>query len=123
MRDHDVGFFILADEEPTINRKKFIAFCEELIARNLGILWGINTRVTDILRDEDVLPLYLSETQAVRVRRARLQFLALAGTYPTHLTVDQSAAPAASPSILFYVIGLVVRPVTLIVAIRVAIRV
>ncbi|EGV20148.1 magnesium-protoporphyrin IX monomethyl ester anaerobic oxidative cyclase [Thiocapsa marina] len=58
MRDHDVGFFILADEEPTINRKKFIAFCEELIARNLGILWGINTRVTDILRDEDVLPLY-----------------------------------------------------------------
>jgi anaerobic magnesium-protoporphyrin IX monomethyl ester cyclase len=58
MRDHDVGFFILADEEPTINRKKFIAFCEELIERNLGILWGINTRVTDILRDEDVLPLY-----------------------------------------------------------------
>jgi anaerobic magnesium-protoporphyrin IX monomethyl ester cyclase len=33
--DHDVGFFILADEEPTINRKKFIAFCEELIARGL----------------------------------------------------------------------------------------
>ena len=58
IRDHNVGFFILADEEPTINRKKFIAFCEELIARDLGILWGINTRVTDILRDEDVLPLY-----------------------------------------------------------------
>ena len=31
-RDHDVGFFILADEEPTINKKKFLAFCEELIA-------------------------------------------------------------------------------------------
>jgi len=58
VRDHDVGFFILADEEPTINRKKFLAFCEELIARDLGILWGINTRVTDILRDEDVLPIY-----------------------------------------------------------------
>ncbi len=58
IRDHNVGFFILADEEPTINRKKFLAFCEELIARDLGILWGINTRVTDILRDEDVLPLY-----------------------------------------------------------------
>ena len=58
IRDHNVGFFILADEEPTINRKKFMAFCEELIARDLGILWGINTRVTDILRDEDVLPLY-----------------------------------------------------------------
>jgi len=58
MRDHDVGFFILADEEPTINRKKFVAFCEELIDRDLGIQWGINTRVTDILRDEELLPLY-----------------------------------------------------------------
>ncbi|MBC2669697.1 magnesium-protoporphyrin IX monomethyl ester anaerobic oxidative cyclase [Novosphingobium piscinae] len=60
VNDHDVGFFILADEEPTINRKKFIAFCEELIARGLPerIQWGINTRVTDILRDEDYLALY-----------------------------------------------------------------
>jgi len=57
-RDHGVGFFILADEEPTINRKKFVAFCEELIARKVDILWGINTRVTDILRDEALLPLY-----------------------------------------------------------------
>lgn len=58
VKQHNVGFFILADEEPTINRKKFIALCEELIERNLGIHWGINTRVTDILRDEDLLPLY-----------------------------------------------------------------
>ncbi|MGF1467243.1 MAG: magnesium-protoporphyrin IX monomethyl ester anaerobic oxidative cyclase, partial [Sandaracinaceae bacterium] len=58
VKDHGVGFFILADEEPTINRQKFIAMCEELIRRDLGIHWGINTRVTDILRDEDVLPLY-----------------------------------------------------------------
>ncbi|MEM6538706.1 MAG: magnesium-protoporphyrin IX monomethyl ester anaerobic oxidative cyclase [Pseudomonadota bacterium] len=60
VNDHDVGFFILADEEPTINRKKFIAFCKELIARGLPdkIKWGINTRVTDILRDEEYLPLY-----------------------------------------------------------------
>ncbi|MEM1050389.1 MAG: magnesium-protoporphyrin IX monomethyl ester anaerobic oxidative cyclase, partial [Pseudomonadota bacterium] len=60
VRDHDVGFFILADEEPTINRKKFIRFCEELIARGLPdkIKWGINTRVTDIMRDKDLLPLY-----------------------------------------------------------------
>ena len=60
VRDHGVGFFILADEEPTINRKKFIAFCEELIARGLPdkVKWGINTRVTDILRDEEFLPLY-----------------------------------------------------------------
>jgi len=57
-RDHKVGFFILADEEPTINRKKFVAFCQELIDRKVDILWGINTRVTDILRDEALLPLY-----------------------------------------------------------------
>jgi len=52
--EHGVGFFILADEEPTINRKKFNEFCDELIARGLPdkVQWGINTRVTDILRDE-----------------------------------------------------------------------
>lgn len=58
VRDHGVGFFILADEEPTIHRRKFIAFCEELIERNLPVQWGINTRVTDILRDEKLLPMY-----------------------------------------------------------------
>jgi anaerobic magnesium-protoporphyrin IX monomethyl ester cyclase len=58
VRDHGIGFFILADEEPTIHRKKFIQFCEELIARDLGVLWGINTRVTDILRDEKLLPMF-----------------------------------------------------------------
>ncbi len=58
VRDHGVGFFILADEEPTINKKKFIALCNELIERNLPVQWGINTRVTDILRDEAELPLY-----------------------------------------------------------------
>ena len=60
VNEHDVGFFILADEEPTIHRKKFIKFCEELIARGLPdkVKWGINTRVTDILRDEALLPLY-----------------------------------------------------------------
>ncbi len=60
VNEHGVGFFILADEEPTIHRKKFVAFCEELIARGLPerVKWGINTRVTDILRDEQLLPLY-----------------------------------------------------------------
>jgi hypothetical protein len=59
VNNHGVGFFILADEEPTINRKKFIQFCEELIARDLPdkVKWGINTRVTDIMRDKELLPL------------------------------------------------------------------
>ncbi len=53
--DHGVGFFILADEEPTINKKKFVEFCQELIDRGstTGEV-GINTRVTDIYRDRDL---------------------------------------------------------------------
>lgn len=58
VKEHKIGFFILADEEPTINKSRFIALCNELIERNLGVHWGINTRVTDILRDEKELPLY-----------------------------------------------------------------
>ncbi len=60
VNDHQVGFFILADEEPTINKAKFTEFCEELIARGLPdrVKWGINTRVTDIMRDKDLLWLW-----------------------------------------------------------------
>ncbi|MDJ0718500.1 MAG: magnesium-protoporphyrin IX monomethyl ester anaerobic oxidative cyclase [Prochloraceae cyanobacterium] len=58
VKEYKVGFFILADEEPTINKPKFLALCHELVARNLDVHWGINTRVTDILRDEKELPLY-----------------------------------------------------------------
>ncbi len=79
---HKVGFFILADEEPTINRKKFIAFCESLIARGLNekVLWGINTRVTDILRDEAYLPLY---------RRAGLIHVSLGTEAAAQLKLDR----------------------------------
>lgn len=81
VNDHDVGFFILADEEPSINRKKFIQFCEELIARGLPdkIKWGINTRVTDILRDEDLLPLF---------RRAGLVHVSLGTEAAAQLKLD-----------------------------------
>jgi anaerobic magnesium-protoporphyrin IX monomethyl ester cyclase len=58
VKDYKIGFFILADEEPTINKSRFIALCNELVDRNLGVHWGINTRVTDVLRDEKELPLY-----------------------------------------------------------------
>ncbi len=58
--DHGIGFFILADEEPTINKKKFVEFCQEMIDRGLNkrVKWGINTRVTDIYRDRDLLKFY-----------------------------------------------------------------
>ncbi|MGE0311674.1 MAG: magnesium-protoporphyrin IX monomethyl ester anaerobic oxidative cyclase [Lautropia sp.] len=80
VRDHAVGFFILADEEPTIHRKKFIQFCEELIARDLGVLWGINTRVTDILRDEKLLPMF---------RRAGLIHVSLGTEAAAQLKLDR----------------------------------
>ena len=82
VRDHDVGFFILADEEPTINRKKFIQFCEELIARGLPdkVKWGINTRVTDIIRDIEYLPLY---------RRAGLVHVSLGTEAAAQLKLDR----------------------------------
>ncbi|MBQ0943394.1 magnesium-protoporphyrin IX monomethyl ester anaerobic oxidative cyclase [Ideonella sp. 4Y16] len=80
VREHQVGFFILADEEPTIHRKKFIAFCEELIRRDLGVLWGINTRVTDILRDEALLPLF---------RRAGLVHVSLGTEAAAQLKLDR----------------------------------
>jgi anaerobic magnesium-protoporphyrin IX monomethyl ester cyclase len=80
VRDHGVGFFILADEEPTIHRKKFVAMCEELERRNLPVKWGINTRVTDILRDEDLLPLY---------RRAGLVHVSLGTEAAAQLKLDR----------------------------------
>ena len=82
VEDHQVGFFILADEEPTINRKKFVEFCEELIARGLPdrVKWGINTRVTDILRDVELLPLY---------RRAGLVHVSLGTEAAAQLKLDR----------------------------------
>ena len=58
VKQHKVGFFILADEEPTINKQKFVSLCQELIDRKLDVTWGINTRVTDIMRDADLLPFF-----------------------------------------------------------------
>ncbi len=82
VRDQKVGFFILADEEPTINRKKFVEFCQELIDRGLPdkVKWGINTRVTDILRDEELLPFY---------RRAGLVHISLGTEAAAQMKLDQ----------------------------------
>ena len=82
VENHGVGFFILADEEPTINRRKFIEFCNELIARNLPdrVQWGINTRVTDIMRDKDLLGL---------CRKAGLVHVSLGTEAAAQLKLDQ----------------------------------
>lgn len=80
--NHGVGFFILADEEPTINKKKFVAFCEELIRRDLPrrVQWGINTRVTDIYRDRDLLKFY---------RKAGLVHVSLGTEAAAQMKLDQ----------------------------------
>jgi anaerobic magnesium-protoporphyrin IX monomethyl ester cyclase len=82
VNEHGVGFFILADEEPTINRKKFIQFCEELIKRGLPdkVQWGINTRVTDIMRDKELLKFY---------RKAGLVHVSLGTEAAAQLKLDQ----------------------------------
>jgi len=82
VNEHDVGFFILADEEPTINRKKFVEFCQELIHRGLPdkIKWGINTRVTDIYRDRDLLKFY---------RKAGLVHVSLGTEAAAQMKLDQ----------------------------------
>jgi anaerobic magnesium-protoporphyrin IX monomethyl ester cyclase len=80
VKEHQVGFFILADEEPTINRKKFIALCDAMIERKLDVQWGINTRVTDILRDEALLSHY---------RRAGLVHVSLGTEAAAQLKLDR----------------------------------
>ncbi len=82
VNDHGVGFFILADEEPTINKRKFVEFCQELIDRGLPdkIKWGINTRVTDIYRDRDLLTFY---------RKAGLVHVSLGTEAAAQLKLDQ----------------------------------
>ncbi len=82
VQDHGVGFFILADEEPTINKRKFVEFCQGLIDRGLPdrVKWGINTRVTDIMRDRDLLPFY---------RRAGLVHVSLGTEAAAQLKLDQ----------------------------------
>ncbi|RBI68301.1 magnesium-protoporphyrin IX monomethyl ester anaerobic oxidative cyclase [Roseovarius sp. TE539] len=82
VNEHGVGFFILADEEPTINKKKFTEFCEELIRRGLPerVKWGINTRVTDIQRDKDMLGLW---------RRAGLVHISLGTEAAAQMKLDR----------------------------------
>ena len=82
VNEHDIGFFILADEEPTINKKKFVAFCQELINRGLPdkVKWGINTRVTDIYRDRDLLQFY---------RKAGLVHVSLGTEAAAQMQLDQ----------------------------------
>ena len=78
-----------SSSSPTRNRRstrrKFIQFCEELIAATCqkarAKKWGINTRVTGIMRDKELLPLY---------RRAGLVHVSLGTEAAAQLKLDRS---------------------------------
>jgi anaerobic magnesium-protoporphyrin IX monomethyl ester cyclase len=59
LRDrHGVRVAMLSDETPTSNRRRWEAILDLLVERRTGIEILMETRVDDILRDEDLLPRY-----------------------------------------------------------------
>ena len=59
LRDrYGVNVVMIADEIPTLDRTRWIDILDLLIERNLGTSILLETRVDDILRDEDLLPKY-----------------------------------------------------------------
>ena len=56
LRDtHGVNVVMLSDETPTLSRRRWEAILDLLIDRNVGTKILMETRVDDILRDEDIL--------------------------------------------------------------------
>jgi anaerobic magnesium-protoporphyrin IX monomethyl ester cyclase len=59
LRDtYGVGVMMFADETPTLERERWERILDLLIERDLGLHLMMETRVDDILRDEDILPKY-----------------------------------------------------------------
>ncbi len=55
---HEVHFITLIDAYPTRDRERWERFLDLLIEANLPVKFLIETRVEDIIRDEDLLPKY-----------------------------------------------------------------
>lgn len=55
---YGVSIFFVADEYPTCERERWRDILERVIAKELPIWLLIETRVQDIIRDADILPLY-----------------------------------------------------------------
>jgi anaerobic magnesium-protoporphyrin IX monomethyl ester cyclase len=53
-REHGITYFYLWGDTVTLNAKTFSEFCEELIARNLGIQWFANARADNLVDIEYV---------------------------------------------------------------------
>ncbi|MDZ4655441.1 MAG: radical SAM protein [Coriobacteriia bacterium] len=56
---HGVGVMMFSDETPTLDRERWERLLDLLIERDLGLHLLMETRVDDILRDEDILPKYV----------------------------------------------------------------
>ncbi len=58
VRKYDVSVFFISDEYPTYNRERWETILDLLIERDLGAMFLIETRVDDIIRDEDIMDKY-----------------------------------------------------------------
>lgn len=55
---YDVNVILLTDDYPTLDRERWERFLDLIIEKRLGIYFLMETRVEDILRDENILPKY-----------------------------------------------------------------
>lgn len=58
VKTYKVDVFFISDEYPTADRERWEAILDGLIKMNLGAMFLIETRVDDILRDEDIMDKY-----------------------------------------------------------------
>ncbi len=57
-KQHGINVVLFTDEYPTFERDRWEELLDRIIAADLGIYILIETRVEDIVRDEDILPKY-----------------------------------------------------------------
>ncbi len=60
VREYDVEVFFISDEYPTRDRQRWEEILDLLIAKDLGASFLLETRVDDIVRDEDIINKYRS---------------------------------------------------------------
>lgn len=58
LQRYKVDVFFISDEYPTADRKRWEAILDGLIEMDLGAMFLMETRVDDILRDEDIMDKY-----------------------------------------------------------------
>ena len=56
--EYGVEVAMLADEVPTLDRDRWIRILDLMIERQVGVKLLMETRVGDIVRDEDIMPKY-----------------------------------------------------------------